>query len=144
MTLLSKSNLKPKMSGEIVLTACFLHNQTLNTKFTGISLFQNWHDEILEYNFLRVIGWDAFCHIPTELRKGFAVKAQKCTSVGYAQEQKAYRLWKKEFQKVIISRDVIFNEQLYLNYSISSVFERDMQAPPTEENIKGIIVQSNS
>lgn len=50
----------------------------------------------------------AYCHIPKECRSKFDSKVKKCIMLGYAQT--GYRLWDLENHKLIIARDVNFNE----------------------------------
>ena len=60
---------------------------------------------------LRVFGCDAYAHIPKDERGKFDSKARKCILVGYSSESKGYRLYNPEQRKLIVSRDVKFNEE---------------------------------
>ncbi|KZS04595.1 Uncharacterized protein APZ42_032417 [Daphnia magna] len=51
-----------------------------------------------------------FVHIPKEKRGKFDPKAVKCYHVGYCETQKAFRAWDSVNRKVLISRDVVFQE----------------------------------
>jgi hypothetical protein len=59
---------------------------------------------------LKVFGCVAYAHVPDQLRKKLDDKAEKCIFVGYSEETKAYKLYNPQTQKVIISRDVTFDE----------------------------------
>ena len=60
---------------------------------------------------MRVFGCTAYAHIPEADRKKLDKKSNKLKFLGYASErQKGYRLLDVAKQKLIISRDVIFNE----------------------------------
>ena len=57
-----------------------------------------------------MFGCLAYVHIPVELRSKLDPKAEKCIFVGYLEEQKGYRCYKPLTRKVVVSRDVIFDE----------------------------------
>ena len=48
--------------------------------------------------------------MPHERRSKFDAKAVKCILVGYSESSKAWRLWDTERRRLIVSRDVTFNE----------------------------------
>ena len=58
---------------------------------------------------LRVFGCDAYALIKDHHHK-LHPKGEKCILVGYETNSKAYRLWNHAKHKIIISRDVKFNE----------------------------------
>jgi hypothetical protein len=57
----------------------------------------------------RVFGCEAYARVNGHVRK-FEPKATRCVFVGYADATKGYRLWDLEAKKIIIRRDVRFNE----------------------------------
>ena len=59
---------------------------------------------------LRVFGCTAYSHVPKDERNKLSSKATKCTFLGYPCNSKGYRLYDSSKKKVIVSRDVIFNE----------------------------------
>jgi len=115
MTLKAQGNFSVLLWGELVETSCFLHNRTPNVSHNGKTPYELWHGCQANYSVLRVIGCDAFCHVPTELRKGLESKAVQCIMVGYEASRKAYRLWDPTTESIRISRDVVFNEQSFSN-----------------------------
>src|SRR3954464_13105842 len=58
---------------------------------------------------LRVFGCDAYALIKDHQHK-LHPKGEKCILVGYEENSKAYRLWNHAKHKIIISRNVKFNE----------------------------------
>jgi hypothetical protein len=54
-------------------------------------------------------------HIPDCKRKKLDPKAIPCWLVGYGEESKGWRLYDPVSKKIIISRDVTFDEQLLIS-----------------------------
>ncbi|KAK3005783.1 hypothetical protein RJ639_017384 [Escallonia herrerae] len=71
---------------------------------------EEWSGKPVNYSFLRVFGCIAYAHIDKEKRKKLDSKSQKCVFIGYGGYEYSYRLWDYEHNKVIRSRDVIFDE----------------------------------
>ena len=57
-----------------------------------------------------MFGWIAFAHVPDAQRRKLDKKSEKLCFVGYSKESKGYRLLDEKTSKVIIRRDVRFNE----------------------------------
>jgi hypothetical protein len=53
-----------------------------------------------------------WAHIPDEKRKALQPKSEKCIFVGYSEDVKGYRLLQSHFNKIIIRRNVKFDENL--------------------------------
>eukprot|EP01018_Ginkgo_biloba_P012739 Gb_04588 [translate_table: standard] len=59
---------------------------------------------------LQVFGCTAFVHGPDKKRQKLDDKSHKCILVGYSESSKAYRIWDPSQRKIVISRDVLFDE----------------------------------
>ena len=59
---------------------------------------------------LRPFGCPAYAHIPKSKRTKLMWKTRKCIMIGYAVGTKAYMLWDPRKKKIVISRDVLFDE----------------------------------
>ena len=57
-------------------------------------------------------GCEAFVHINKENRTKLKAKSKKCTFIGYGVDDFGYRLWDLKIQKIIRSRDLVFNEKV--------------------------------
>jgi hypothetical protein len=71
-----------------------------------------WTTKKVNYSFLKIFCCEAFVHIDKENRTKLEVKPKKCTFIGYCVNDFGYRLWDYENQKIIRSRDVVFNEKV--------------------------------
>ena len=60
---------------------------------------------------MRIFGFTAYVHIPIEERSKLDSKSKKCIFLGFEKGVKGYKLWDTMTQKVVISRDVVFNEK---------------------------------
>jgi hypothetical protein len=61
---------------------------------------------------LRVFGCTAFVHLHKPLRNKLEPRALKCIFVGYAQHQKGYRCYHQPTQKLYVTLDVVFHENI--------------------------------
>ncbi|KAK2997624.1 hypothetical protein RJ639_025183, partial [Escallonia herrerae] len=79
---------------------------------------EEWSGKPVNYSFLRVFGCIAYAHIDKEERKKLDFKSQKCVFIGYEGDEYGYRLWDCEDNKIIRSRDVIFDESQLYNHKL--------------------------
>lgn len=61
-------------------------------------------------NHLRIFGCIGYAHIPKQKREKLDQKSEKVIFVGYSYNTKASKLYNPWTRKVIVSRDVIFDE----------------------------------
>ena len=61
---------------------------------------------------MRTFGCEAFVHIDKENQTKLEAKSKKCTFIGYGVDDFGYHLWDYENNKIIGSRDVVFNENV--------------------------------
>jgi len=74
-----------------------------------------WTDEKPSLDLLRVFGCIAHMHVPKERRGNkLSDRSIQCIHVGYSLESKAYRLYDPASKKVLVSRDVTFEEQRFV------------------------------
>ena len=73
---------------------------------------EEWTGKKVNYSFLKNFGCEAFLHIDKENRTKLEEKSKKCTFIRYGINDFGYLLWDYENNKIIRSRDVIFNEKV--------------------------------
>jgi hypothetical protein len=78
-----------------------------------ITPFEAWYGRKPTLSHYRVIGCDAWYHVPKKHRRKLQFKGRPAIFVGYATSQKAYKLWDPVSRKVFISRTVIFDEKSF-------------------------------
>jgi hypothetical protein len=71
----------------------------------------------VNYYFLKTFSCEAFVHVDKENRTKLEAKSKMCTFIGYGVNDFGYHLWDYENNKIIRSRDVIFNDKfMYKDY----------------------------
>ena len=95
---------------EAVACAVYLLNRCPVKSVRDKTPEEAWSGQKPNLSHLKVFSCVAYAHVPDQLRKKLDDKAEKCIFVGYSEETKAYKLYNPETQKVIISRDVTFDE----------------------------------
>ncbi|KAK9131203.1 hypothetical protein Sjap_011690 [Stephania japonica] len=59
----------------------------------------------------QIFGCIAYAHVPDEKRRKLDNKGEKCIFLGVSGESKAYKLYNPNTKKILVSRDVLFNEK---------------------------------
>lgn len=77
-----------------------------------------WSGKKPDISKLRIFGCTVYSHIPKEFRKKLYSKTTKLIMVGYAPN--GYRLWDGEKRKIVIARDVIFDENIRKTTEVAS------------------------
>lgn len=70
-----------------------------------------WNGHKPSVDHFRIFGCIAHVHVPDTKRVKLDAKSCKCILLGVSEESKAYRLFDPVLQKVIISRDVVFEDR---------------------------------
>ena len=110
-SMLLDAKLSKKFWGEAVFTAVYLKNRSPSRSLKGLTPYEAWFGKKPQVNHLRVFGCNAYAHVPKDERSKFDSKARKCILVGYSKQSKAYRLYDPQRKKLVVSRDVKFDEK---------------------------------
>jgi hypothetical protein len=90
--------------------ANFIANRMPHSALHRITLLQRFTGQKPDISFLHVFGCFSYIHVQN--RTKFQPKARPLILVGYNDRSKAYRCFDHSSKKIIISRDVHFNEQI--------------------------------
>ncbi|XP_059627119.1 uncharacterized protein LOC132269916 [Cornus florida] len=68
---------------------------------------------------LEAVNW-TYAHIPDEKRKKLDDKGEKCIFLSVSEHSKAYKLYNPITKKIVISRDVVFDEERTWTWAVST------------------------
>ena len=75
-----------------------------------------WSGHTPSVDYFRVFGCISHVHVPDNTRVKLDAKSFKCILLGVSEESKAYRLFDPLSNKIIVSRDVVFEEDQQWNW----------------------------
>ena len=78
--------------------------------------------------YLRIFGCDAYAFVPKVNRKKLDSRSKKVTFVGYDLRSKSYRLWLFEKNRLIMSRDVRFIEESFVDRVVRQPSKEEEQS----------------
>ena len=109
--MLAHSGLSNAYWAEAIGTASYLHNLLPNSTLGGNTTpHEMWTGKRPDVSHLQVFGCAAYAHIPAEHRRKLDSKATKMIMVGYSRGTSGHRLIDKTSRRMLIRKDVIFNE----------------------------------
>ncbi|KAG8480597.1 hypothetical protein CXB51_024789 [Gossypium anomalum] len=123
--MLSNANLPKLFWAETASTACFLINRSPSVSIEKKTPQEVWSGNSANYSDLKIFGCPAYAHIDNGKLESRSIK---CVFLGYKAGVKGYKLWSPENRKVVISRDVVFDETTMLpNLSIEDSSNKENQ-----------------
>jgi hypothetical protein len=118
LALLAHASIPLKFWDEAFLTAVFLINRLPSKVTANQSPFEKLHGKTPDYTFLRTFG----CAVWPNLRPFNSTKLQfhskKCVFLGYSHMHKGFKCLDPAEGRVYISRDVVFDESIFLFSSL--------------------------
>ena len=105
---------------EWVRTANYLTNWCPTKALKLVTSLERYNGLKLDLSHLRIYGSSAYVHIPREKRSELEVKSIPCTLVGYDDESKAYRCYEPQQKRILITKDMVFNETVLGLPSVAS------------------------
>jgi hypothetical protein len=96
---------------DVVDIVIYLINRGPSSSLDGDIPEELWIGKKVNYSFIKTFGCEAYVHIDKENRTKLEEKSKKCTFIGYNVNDFGYRLWDYENNKIIRTRDDVFNEK---------------------------------
>ncbi|KAG8486155.1 hypothetical protein CXB51_019539 [Gossypium anomalum] len=109
--MLSNTNLLKSFWAEAASTVCFLINRSPSVAIEKKTPQEVWSGNPANYSDLKIFGCLAYAHVDNGKLE---MRSIKCVFLGYKAGVKGYKLWCPENRKVVISRDVVFDETAML------------------------------
>lgn len=108
--LLFQMNVPKKFWSQGILTATHLINRLPSRVLHMKSPFEIMKGRKSELSHLRIFGCVCYVHIQAIHRDKLDAKAAKCVFLGYSTTQKGYKCYNPKTRKLVVSRDVRFDE----------------------------------
>ena len=121
--LLFQASLPIKFWGEAILAAAYLINRTPTALHKGRSPYEVLHGRKPDYDILRVFGSACYVHRAARNKDKFSERSRLCVFLGYPFGKKGYKVYDIERDEFIVSRDVIFREDVF-------PFSQQSSSPP--------------
>uniref|UniRef100_A0ACD5VA56 Uncharacterized protein n=1 Tax=Avena sativa TaxID=4498 RepID=A0ACD5VA56_AVESA len=115
--MLSNAGMHRRFWAEAANTACYLINRSPSIPLEKKTPIEVWSGSPADYSQLRVFGCTAYAHVDNGKLEPRAVK---CIFLGYGSGVKAYKLWNPETKRILLSRNVVFNESVMYHDSLPS------------------------
>ena len=96
--------------GEAVSTAVFILNRSPTKALQGKTPFEAWHGRKPSVAFLRTLGYIGHIKVTKPGLGKLEDRSTRMVFLGYEDGSKAYRLYDPTGGKVVVSRDVVFDE----------------------------------
>ncbi|KAL0345271.1 UNVERIFIED_CONTAM: Retrovirus-related Pol polyprotein from transposon RE1 [Sesamum radiatum] len=111
--LMFQSNMPAMFWSEALLTATYIINRLPTHVLNWKSPFEVLRKRTPEYTHMRVFGSLCFATNVQPHKRKFDYRAIKAVFLGYATGQKGYRLYDFNTHSLIVSRDVVFHEDVF-------------------------------
>ncbi|KAI5337555.1 hypothetical protein L3X38_016826 [Prunus dulcis] len=119
---------------EAVNTAVYLLNRCPIKSLKKITPFEAYTGRKPGIAHLKIFGSPCHVLIPSSLRHKLEENSHKCIFVGYGLCEKGYRLFDPSTRKVILSRDVQFDENGLWKWENASAGEMTVPVPTENQN----------
>lgn len=101
---------------EAVQYAVYILNRCPSAALRDVTPEEKWSNYKPSVEHFRIFGCVGYALMPYEKIIKFDEKSIKCVMFGLIEESKAYRLFNSDTKKIIISRDVQFDESKWWNW----------------------------
>lgn len=113
LTLLAHASMPLKFRDEAFLTATYLINRLPTRLNDGISPLEKLFHQTLDYSNLRTFGCACWPHLRPYNSRKLEFRSKQCVFLGYSIMHKDFKCLDVSSGRVYISRDVVFDEQIY-------------------------------
>ena len=109
-SLLKSKNMPKEFWAEAVACVVYLQNRSPTRSVDGMTPQEAWSGRKPGVAHLRVFGCVGHVHVPDETRTKLDDKSRKLVFIGYEERSKGYKLYDPESKRIVVSRDVVFDE----------------------------------
>ncbi|RVW23482.1 Retrovirus-related Pol polyprotein from transposon TNT 1-94 [Vitis vinifera] len=119
-SMLSEKQVPKNFWPEAVNWTVHVLNRSPTLAVKGVTLEEAWSGVKPNVDYFRVFGCIGHVHVPDNKRKKLDDKSFQCVLLGVSEESKAYRLYDPVSKKIVVSRDVVFEEDKCWNWGRSN------------------------
>lgn len=118
-SMIMQANMDKVFWEDAILTSAYITNRTPSSLVRNKTPYELWLGRKPNVSNMRVFGCVGYVRIPECMRTKLDNKGVKCVFVGYTEN--GYRLWNEKENKMIHSRNVVFDENKFFNIKINDV-----------------------
>lgn len=107
---------------EAVTWSIHLLNRSPTFAVKNMTLEEAWNGHKPSIEHFKKFGCIAYANVSDQKRRKLDDKGEKCTFLGVSNQSKAYKLYNPSTKKIIISRDVNFDESKFWPWSDDNIF----------------------
>ena len=124
---------------EATSTANYVTNRSPTRANSRITPYQHLKGNPPDLSHIRIYGSIAWVHVNDETRTKLEPKSHKCIFVGYSTESKAYKCYDPATRKIVVSKDVRFEEGRFLHDKSLSSSSSGISLEPLSDS--SVIIQ---
>lgn len=123
--LLKEKEMPNKFWAEAVNTSVYLLNRLPTRALVNKTPYEAWFGVKPSVGHIRIFGSICFYQVPKPKRSKLDCKAQKGIFIGYGTSTKGYRIFCLQTEKIIVSRDVKFDEAAFFDWKNLNPLQHD-------------------
>ncbi|KAL4304010.1 hypothetical protein GQ457_10G012770 [Hibiscus cannabinus] len=139
-SMLKAKNMPKEFWAEVVSCAVYLSNRSPRKNVDNVTPQEAWSGRKPSVRHIRVFGSIAYAHVPDQGRLKLDDRSSKYVFIGYDSNSKGYKLFNPSNGRIVISRDVEFDEQASWNweaqeeqsYDFFSYFVEEQDVTPSQ------------
>ena len=108
--MIAAANVSKTFWAEAIANAAYVRNRSPTSSLRNMTPFEAWWGHKPSVKHLRTFGCPAYAYISKAKRHKLDSKIEKCMFLGYSTCSKAYRIYKFAQKKMLVRRNVTFNE----------------------------------
>ncbi|TXG46384.1 hypothetical protein EZV62_028112 [Acer yangbiense] len=128
-SLLAKGKVPKSFWPEAVNWSIHVLNRSLTFSVQNMTHDEAWSGRKPAVDHFKIFGCVAYAHIPDEKRKKLDDKGEKYVFLGVSEHSKAYKLFNPSTNKIVTSRDVIFDEENTWNWTENGSTQQQQHIP---------------
>jgi hypothetical protein len=119
-SLLKSMGVPARFWGEAVVTVVYLLNRSPTKSVCAMTPYQSWYEKKPNVQHLRTFGCVAHVKRVGPGQNKLSDRSTQMVFIGYEPGSKAYRFYDSEKKKLVVSRDVVFEEHRCWDWEVSA------------------------